>query len=100
MGFRHLLCAGPRAGQAYGPDWVKQRVYVRVCLTAVGTHHAAFTGLDSSGLPEGSTIYPESQDPGSKLGLEGEGRKKVPVKDERHWLVKNWIFLIPAGMLV
>lgn len=60
----------------------------------------ATPGLDSSGLPEGSTIYPESQDPGYKLGLEGEGRKKVPVKDERHWLVKNWIFLIPAGMLL
>ncbi len=27
-------------------------------------------------------------------------KKKAPVKDERSWIMKNWIFLIPAGMLV
>jgi len=30
----------------------------------------------------------------------GDPKKKAPVKDERSWIMKNWIFLIPAGMLV
>ena len=59
-----------------------------------------FTGLEPSGLPEGSTMYPESQDAAQGGGVGGEGKKKVPVKDERSWILKNWIFLVPAGMLV
>jgi hypothetical protein len=51
-------------------------------------------------LPEGTTIYPESQDPGAAQGVGGDPKKKAPVKDERSWIMKNWIFLIPAGMLV
>ena len=60
-----------------------------VCLLA---------GLEPGGLPEGSTIYPESQD--GAPGAGSDAKKKVPVKDERSWIMKNWIFLIPAGMLV
>lgn len=51
-------------------------------------------------MPEGTTIYPESQDPGAAQGMGGDPKKKAPVKDERSWIMKNWIFLIPAGMLV
>ena len=59
-----------------------------------------FTGLEPSGLPEGSTMYPESQDAAQGGSVGGEGKKKVPVKDERSWILKNWIFLVPAGLLV
>ena len=30
----------------------------------------------------------------------GQGDKKVPPKDERSWLQKNWIFLLPLGLVV
>lgn len=62
-------------------------------------HACLLTGLEPSGLPEGSTIYPESQDAAQGGGAGSEG-KKMPVKDERSWIMKNWIFLVPAGMLV
>ena len=51
-------------------------------------------------MPEGTTIYPEAQDAGAGQAFGGEAKKKTPVKDERSWIMKNWIFLIPAGMLV
>lgn len=70
------------------------------CMNCLPAYSRVCAGLEPSGLPEGTTIYPESQEPGSGQGLDGEGKKKVPVKDERNWLLKNWIFLIPAGMLV
>lgn len=58
-------------------------------------------GLEPSGLPEGTTVYPEAQEAGAGPGLfGGDAKKKTPVKDERSWIMKNWIFLIPAGMLV
>ena len=56
--------------------------------------------LEPGGLVKGTTLFPESQDPGSEQGPDGEPRKKIPKKDERTWIQKNWIFLIPAGMLV
>ena len=62
--------------------------------------YGRLTGLEPSGLPEGSTMYPESPDAAQGGGVGGEGKKKVPVKDERSWFLKNWIFLVPAGMLV
>ncbi|DBB12595.1 TPA: hypothetical protein ACH3X3_005383 [Trebouxia sp. C0006] len=84
-------------------DWSQPQQVVALCRfpeTAEPLRQTATPGLEPSGLPEGTTIYPESQDPGAAQGMGGDLKKKAPVKDERSWIMKNWIFLIPAGMLL
>ncbi|KAL0033789.1 hypothetical protein WJX77_005187 [Trebouxia sp. C0004] len=84
-------------------DWSQPQqvvVFSRFPETAEPLRQTATPGLEPSGLPEGTTIYPESQDPGASQGMGGDPKKKAPVKDERSWIMKNWIFLIPAGMLL
>lgn len=69
------------------------------CHTGILTPHTS-SGFESSGTPAGNTEFSESQQ-AVTAGPEGkEGAKKGAPKDERPWLQKNWIFLIPAGMLV
>ncbi|KAL3150763.1 hypothetical protein ABBQ32_000537 [Trebouxia sp. C0010 RCD-2024] len=84
-------------------DWSQPQQVSVVCRfpeTVAPMRQALQPGLEPSGLPEGSTEYPESQDTAQGGGVSSEGKKKVPVKDERSWILKNWIFLVPAGLLV
>ena len=59
--------------------------------------HALYAGFDPGSVSAGNAEYSEAK----QAAADGkEGPKKAPPKDERPWLQKNWIFLIPAGMLV
>ncbi|KAL3137666.1 hypothetical protein ABBQ38_004941 [Trebouxia sp. C0009 RCD-2024] len=84
-------------------DWSQPQQVSVVCRfpeTVAPMRLALQPGLEPSGLPEGSTEYPESQDTAQGGGVGSVGKKKIPVKDERSWILKNWIFLVPAGLLV
>ena len=51
-------------------------------------------------MPAAATDYPEAQQGATGAANGSPSPKKAPPPDERPWWQKNWIFLIPAAMLV
>lgn len=69
----------------------------RVCCQ---WQHVCCTGPGGGGIPAAATDYPEAQQGAAGTADGSPTPKKAPPPDERPWWQKNWIFLIPAGMLV
>jgi len=84
---------------AYTPSGLTERQRNRCPAGAAFGDTAAAGGGPGAGAPAGMQQQ-QQQGQGQERQKQGKKGKPAPPSDDRNFLQKNWIFMVPVGLLV
>jgi len=94
------LRATRTAKVANTPSGLTERQRNRCLAGAAFGDPAAAGGRPGAGAPAGTQQQQQQQGQGQQREKQGKKGKPAPPPDDRNFLQKNWIFMVPVGLLV